>query len=123
MDNKKEIISNYKNKLRALQTELVKMQKWVQKYNKRVVIIFEGRDSAGKGGAIRRFTRFLNPRAMKVVALPKPTEHEKGQWFFQRYIQQLPGPGEIVFFDRSWSMNGISRSSSTSIFRLVLTGH
>ena len=69
---------------------------------KRLLIIFEGRDSAGKGGAIRRFTRFLNPRAMRVVAMPKPTDYEKGQWFFQRYVAELPSEGEIVFFDRSW---------------------
>lgn len=92
----------YKEELRLLQVELVKLQKWVQQNGKRILIIFEGRDSAGKGGAILRFTRFLNPRAMRVVALPKPTEYEKGQWFFQRYIAQLPSAGEMVFFDRSW---------------------
>jgi len=92
----------YKNELRKLQIELVKLQKWVQEEKKRILIIFEGRDSAGKGGAIRRFTRFLNPRAMRIVALPKPTEYEKGQWFFQRYIAELPSAGEMVFFDRSW---------------------
>ncbi|MBN1482334.1 polyphosphate kinase 2 [candidate division KSB1 bacterium] len=92
----------YKNELRALQLELVKMQKWVQKENKRLLIIFEGRDTAGKGGAIRRFTRFLNPRTARVVALPKPSDRERGQWFFQRYIKELPSAGEIVFFDRSW---------------------
>ena len=94
--------SQYKNELKILQVELVKMQKWVQKERQRIVILFEGRDSAGKGGAIRRFARYLNPRAMRVVALPKPTEYEKGQWFFQRYIAELPSAGEIVFFDRSW---------------------
>lgn len=94
--------TEYKSELRTLQIELVKLQKWVQSEKKRLLIIFEGRDSAGKGGAIRRFTRFLNPRAMRVVALPKPTEYEKGQWFFQRYIAELPSEGEIVFFDRSW---------------------
>jgi polyphosphate kinase 2 len=92
----------YKSELRNLQIELVKLQKWVQHEKKRLLIIFEGRDSAGKGGAIRRFTRFLNPRAMRVVAMPKPTEYEKGQWFFQRYVAELPSEGEIVFFDRSW---------------------
>ena len=92
----------YKGELRNLQIELVKLQKWVQLENKRLLIIFEGRDSAGKGGAIRRFTRFLNPRAMRVVAMPKPTDYEKGQWFFQRYVAELPTEGEIVFFDRSW---------------------
>ena len=92
----------YKSELRNLQIELVKLQKWVQLEKKRLLIIFEGRDSAGKGGAIRRFTRYLNPRAMRVVAMPKPTEYEKGQWFFQRYVAELPSEGEIVFFDRSW---------------------
>lgn len=85
-----------------LQTELVRMQRWVQEAKARLVIIFEGRDTAGKGGAIMRFVRFLNPRAYRIVALPKPTEQEKGQWYFQRYIKELPNPGEIVFFDRSW---------------------
>ncbi|MFC1761648.1 polyphosphate kinase 2 [Planctomycetota bacterium] len=93
---------DYKNELKDLQRELVKLQNWVQKQKKRVLIILEGRDTAGKGGAIRRFTRYLNPRAMRVVALPKPTGYEQGQWFFQRYIQELPSAGEIVFFDRSW---------------------
>ena len=85
-----------------LQTEMVRMQRWVMENNKRIVIIFEGRDTAGKGGAIMRFVRFINPRGYRIVALPKPTELEVGQWFFQRYIKELPNPGEIVFFDRSW---------------------
>ncbi len=85
-----------------LQIELVKMQKWVREKGKRIIIIFEGRDTAGKGGAIMRFMRFLNPRACRVVALPKPTKIEKGQWYFQRYIQVFPNPGEFVLFDRSW---------------------
>jgi polyphosphate kinase len=85
-----------------LQIEMVRMQRWVQEHQERVVIIFEGRDAAGKGGAIMRFVRFLNPRAYRVVALPKPTEYEQGQWYFQRYIKELPNPGEIIFFDRSW---------------------
>lgn len=93
---------DYRKELRQLQTELVKLQKWVREKDKRIVILFEGRDSAGKGGAIRRYTRYLNPRAMRVVALPIPTDYEKGQWFFQRYIAELPSKGEIVFFDRSW---------------------
>ncbi len=95
-------MESYKRELRDLQIELVKLQKWVQFKNKRLLIIFEGRDSAGKGGAIRRFSRYLNPRAVRVVAMPKPTDYEKGQWFFQRYIAELPTAGEIVFFDRSW---------------------
>lgn len=82
--------------------ELVKLQQWVSKNKKRVAIIFEGRDAAGKGGNIRRFTEHLNPRSMRVVALSKPTEVERGQWYFRRYIKELPNPGEIVFFDRSW---------------------
>jgi polyphosphate kinase len=85
-----------------LQTEMVWMQQWVKDQKKRIVLIFEGRDTAGKGGAIMRFVRFLNPRHYRVVALPKPSEIEKGQWYFQRYIQVLPNPGEIVFYDRSW---------------------
>lgn len=85
-----------------LQTEMVRMQNWVKENNKRILIIFEGRDAAGKGGAIMRFIRFINPRHYKVVALNKPTEIENGQWYFQRYINKLPNPGEIVFFDRSW---------------------
>ncbi len=92
----------YEEELKKLQVELVKLQQWVQKNNKRVAIIFEGRDAAGKGGSIRRFTEHLNPRSMRTVALSKPTEVEQGQWYFRRYIKQLPNPGEIVFFDRSW---------------------
>ena len=92
----------YEKQLRALQIELVKLQQWVLKENKRVAIIFEGRDAAGKGGSIRRFMEHLNPRSSRLVALNKPTNVEKGQWYFQRYIKELPNPGEIVFFDRSW---------------------
>lgn len=88
--------------LRQLQIELIKMQNWVSSKEERLCIIFEGRDVAGKGGAIRRFVEHLNPRVFKVVALPKPTKFERKQWYFQRYIQKLPNPGEIVFFDRSW---------------------
>lgn len=93
---------SYASDLRKLQIELVRMQRWVQETNQRVLIIFEGRDTAGKGGAIFRFAHYLNPRAMRIVALPKPTELEKSQWYFQRYLKELPNPGEIVFFDRSW---------------------
>lgn len=78
------------------------MQRWVQERRRRIAVIFEGRDAAGKGGTIRRFIEHLNPRAVRVVALPKPTDEETGQWYFQRYIRQLPNRGEIVFFDRSW---------------------
>jgi polyphosphate kinase 2 len=100
--NKIKNVLNYEEELEKLQIEFVKMQRWVQEQKKRVAIIFEGRDAAGKGGTIRRFAEHLNPRAMRVVALPVPTDEEKGQWYFQRYIRQLPNRGEIVFFDRSW---------------------
>jgi polyphosphate kinase 2 len=92
----------YEEELRLLQIELVKLQRWIAKENKRVAVIFEGRDAAGKGGNIRRFMEHLNPRSTRLVALNKPTNVEKGQWYFQRYIKELPNPGEIVFFDRSW---------------------
>lgn len=85
-----------------LQTELVWLQQHVKNKNQRIAILFEGRDTAGKGGAIIRFVRFLNPRLIRIVALPKPTKLEKGQWYFQRYIKHLPNAGEMVFFDRSW---------------------
>ncbi|MFK7806942.1 MAG: polyphosphate kinase 2 [Saprospiraceae bacterium] len=88
--------------LRKQQEELIKLQKWVIKNDKKVVILFEGRDAAGKGGAIRRVTEYINPRHFRIVALNIPTADEQKQWFFQRYINQLPNPGEIVFFDRSW---------------------
>ncbi len=92
----------YEDKLYKLQSELVNLQEWVSKNKKRVCIIFEGRDAAGKGGAIRRMTQHLNPRSRRVVALAKPTEIEQGQWYFRRYIKEMPNPGELVFFDRSW---------------------
>jgi len=92
----------YEEELIKLQIELIKLQNWVFENKKRVMIIFEGRDAAGKGGAIKRFTEHLNPRKYRVVALPKPTEVEMGQFYFQRYFKHLPNPGEIVFFDRSW---------------------
>ncbi len=92
----------YENELKELQTELIKLQEWVISKGKKIVIIYEGRDAAGKGGAIRRTTEYINPRHFKIVALGVPTEDESQQWFFQRYINQLPKPGEIVFFDRSW---------------------
>lgn len=93
---------NYTINLKKKQEELIKLQNWVIKENKKVVILFEGRDAAGKGGAIRRITEYINPRHFKIVALNIPTSDERKQWFFQRYINQLPKPGEIVFFDRSW---------------------
>ncbi len=85
-----------------LQAELLKVQAWVKETGQRIVVLFEGRDAAGKGGTIKRFMEHLNPRAAHVVALEKPTERERGQWYFQRYIEQLPTTGEIIFFDRSW---------------------
>ena len=84
-----------------LQVELVEMQRWIVKSGTRVLVIFEGRDAAGKGGVIKRITQFLNPRSTRVVALPQPTERELGQWYFQRYIERLPTSGEIVLMDRS----------------------
>lgn len=92
----------YEAELEKLQTEFVNLQKWIADNKMRVAIIFEGRDAAGKGGSIKRFKEHLNPRTFRVVALSKPTEVEKGQWYFRRYIKVLPNAGEIVFFDRSW---------------------
>jgi polyphosphate kinase 2 len=92
----------YEKELARLQVELVKLQEWVRYKNLKVVVIFEGRDAAGKGGVIKRITESLNPRACRVVALPAPTEREKTQWYFQRYVSHLPAGGEIVLFDRSW---------------------
>jgi len=93
---------NYERQKYRLQVELLKLQKWVKETGQRVVILFEGRDAAGKGGTIKRFMEHLNPRGARVVALEKPTPSEFGQWYFQRYIQHLPSAGEIVLFDRSW---------------------
>ncbi len=92
----------YETALRKLQAELIKVQTWTIKNRQKIVILFEGRDAAGKGGAIRRITAHINPRHYRIVALPKPTSEEEGQWYFQRYVNQLPKPGEMVFFDRSW---------------------
>jgi len=100
--NKALIKLRYEQELEKLQIELVKLQRSVQLEGRRVAIVFEGRDAAGKGGSIRRFIEHLNPRTARVVALPKPTDVQKGQWYFQRYVEKLPNPGEIVFFDRSW---------------------
>ena len=97
---------NYERQKYYLQVELLKLQAWVKTTGQRVVILFEGRDAAGKGGAIKRFMEHLNPRGARVVALEKPSEEEKGQWYFQRYIQHLPTKGEIVLFDRSWYNRG-----------------
>ncbi|HEY9163561.1 MAG TPA: polyphosphate kinase 2, partial [Magnetovibrio sp.] len=92
----------YETRKQELQIELLKVQNWVKETGQRVVCIFEGRDAAGKGGTIKRFTEHLNPRGARVVALEKPSDEERGQWYFQRYVNQLPTKGEIVFFDRSW---------------------
>ncbi|MFD4941187.1 polyphosphate kinase 2 [Streptomyces sp. NPDC058239] len=92
----------YEKSKRALQIELLKLQHWVKERDERLVILFEGRDAAGKGGTIKRFTEHLNPRGARVVALEKPTERERTQWYFQRYAAHLPAAGEIVLFDRSW---------------------
>ena len=113
----------YETRLKELQEELILLQHWVIDNNKKVVVIFEGRDSAGKGGAIRRITEHINPRFFRTVALGIPTEDERHQWFFQRYANQLPRPGEIVFFDRSWynravvePVNGFCTEKEYSVF-------
>lgn len=93
---------NYEKRLKKLQVELIRMQSWAIKNNERIIVIFEGRDAAGKGGAIRRITERMNPRHFRIVALPKPTVDEQSQWYFQRYVEKFPKAGEIVFFDRSW---------------------
>jgi polyphosphate kinase len=92
----------YETELYRLQGELVKMQEWMRSSGARIVVIFEGRDAAGKGGAIKRVTEYLNPRVARIAALPVPTEREKTEWYFQRYVAQLPAAGELVLFDRSW---------------------
>jgi polyphosphate kinase 2 len=92
----------YEAELFRLQTEFVKLQEWVKATGARVVVIFEGRDAAGKGGTIKRITEYLSPRSVRIAALPAPSERERGQWYFQRYIEHLPTKGEIVLFDRSW---------------------
>jgi polyphosphate kinase 2 len=97
-------ISNevYEAEIFRMQTELVKLQEWSRQTGARILVIFEGRDAAGKGGAIKRITEYLSPRVARIVALPTPSERERGQWYFQRYIAHLPSRGEIVLFDRSW---------------------
>jgi polyphosphate kinase len=92
----------YEKELLRLQTELVFMQEWLVANDRRLVVLFEGRDTAGKGGVIKRITSYLNPRTCRVVAVPTPGERERSQWYFQRYVDQLPAAGEIVLFDRSW---------------------
>ena len=93
---------DYEKHKAELQVELLKVQEWVKDTGQKIVMLFEGRDAAGKGGTIKRFTEHLNPRGARVVALDKPTDREKTQWYFQRYIQHLPAAGEMVLFDRSW---------------------
>ena len=98
--------SAYEKELSRLQIELVKLQEWVKHTGHRVAIVFEGRDAAGKGGTIKRITEAMNPRICQVVALPAPTDREKSQWYFQRYVAHLPSAGEIIIFDRSWYNRG-----------------
>ncbi|MBO6632530.1 MAG: polyphosphate kinase 2, partial [Psychroserpens sp.] len=124
LDPKKALRNvKYEKRLEKLQEEMLILQQWVAANNKKVVILFEGRDAAGKGGAIRRIIQHLPPRAIRVVALPKPNETELGQWYFQRYINKLPNNGEIVFFDRSWynravvePVNGFCKQKDYEIF-------
>ena len=92
----------YEKELLRLQSEFVKLQQWVRDTGTRVVVLFEGRDAAGKGGVIKRITEYLSPRTVRIAALPAPTERERGEWYFQRYVAHLPGRGEITLFDRSW---------------------
>jgi polyphosphate kinase 2 len=101
-DAKKMKRKAFERELKSLEVELVKLQGWIKERELKVAVIFEGRDSAGKGGVIKRITRRLSPRVVKVVALPKPTERERTQWYFQRYVPHLPSGGEMVLFDRSW---------------------
>jgi len=92
----------YEKELLRLQSELASMSDWIRRSGSRVVVVFEGRDAAGKGGAIRRITEYMNPRQVRIAALPAPTDRERTQWYFQRYIQHFPAAGEMVLFDRSW---------------------
>ena len=115
--------TRYEQELGRLQTKLVKLQTWVIENDKKIVIIFEGRDAAGKGGAIRRITEHINPRHFKIIALDKPSTDEEHQWFFQRYVNHLPKPGQMVFFDRSWynraivdPVNGFCTDAEYQIF-------
>lgn len=108
--SKKMKKAKFERRLEELQIELVKLQKWVRDNDQRVAMVFEGRDAAGKGGTIKRFTANLAPRYAKVVALSKPSDVERGQWYFQRYVQHMPTHGEMVFFDRSWyNRSGVER--------------
>ena len=102
MSDKKDFTKKYEKTIENLHVELVKMQEWVIQEKKKIALIFEGRDAAGKGGTIKRIIEHLNPRHCRVVALAAPTEKEKTQWYFQRYVSHLPAGGEIVIYDRSW---------------------
>jgi polyphosphate kinase 2 (PPK2 family) len=103
----------YERELFRLQAQIVKAQEWVRAEGQRLVVVFEGRDAAGKGSTIKRVTQYLNPRVARIAALPAPTERERTQWYFQRYISQLPAAGEIVLFDRSWyNRAGVAPSSN-----------
>lgn len=104
MGKQKRRLSNatYDSELFRLQAELVRVQEWVRAEGQRLVVVFEGRDAAGKGGTIKRITQYLNPRVARIAALPSPSDRQRGQWYFQRYVEQLPSQGEIVLFDRSW---------------------
>jgi len=100
----------YEAELLTMQSELVQVQEWVKATGQRIVVVFEGRDAAGKGSTIKRVTEYLNPRVARIVALPMPTERQRSQWYFQRYLEQLPAAGEIVLFDRSWyNRSGVER--------------
>ena len=103
---KKMKLADYEKEKRSLQIELLKVQAWLKEKNKKVVTLFEGRDAAGKGGTIKRFTEHLNPRVARVIALEKPTDRELGEWYFQRYVKHLPTKGEMILFDRSWYNRG-----------------
>ena len=93
---------DYQKKIEKLQVELIRMQTWAIQNDERIIVVFQGRDAAGKGGAIRRVTERINPRHMRIIALPKPSKDEESQWYFQRYVEQFPKAGEMAFFDRSW---------------------
>ena len=113
---KKSKAQNTRNKKLELQVELLKAQDWIKASGQKVVLIFEGRDAAGKGGAIKRFMEHLNPRGARVVALDKPTDRERTQWYFQRYLNHLPSGGEMVLFDRSWYNRGRGRKSDEFLY-------
>ena len=121
--------AKYEEKLEELQVELIKMQTWAIENNERIIILFEGRDAAGKGGAIRRITERINPRHLRIIALPKPNEEQKTQWYFQRYVEQFPVAGEMVLFDRSWynravvePVNGFCSEEEYTIFMKQVNG-